>query len=106
MREQAAGVWRERESTESERRKQESTAGASVHSSTQIVYSETSSSSAQFDRSSQQVCCVLSVWSCSAADMELSSIGDQVFAVESITKKRVRKVKDATALHFKLILSC
>lgn len=24
--------------------------------------------------------------------MELSSIGDQVFAVESITKKRVRKV--------------
>lgn len=25
--------------------------------------------------------------------MELSSIGDQVFAVESITKKRVRKVR-------------
>lgn len=27
--------------------------------------------------------------------MELSSIGDQVFAVESITKKRVRKVGSA-----------
>lgn len=27
--------------------------------------------------------------------MELSSIGDQVFAVESITKKRVRKVRMA-----------
>lgn len=27
--------------------------------------------------------------------MELSSIGDQVFAVESITKKRVRKVRRA-----------
>ena len=26
--------------------------------------------------------------------MELSSIGEQVFAVESITKKRVRKVKE------------
>lgn len=30
------------------------------------------------------------------AEMELSSIGDQVFAVESITKKRVRKVRSAT----------
>lgn len=29
------------------------------------------------------------------AVMELSSIGDQVFAVESITKKRVRKVSRA-----------
>lgn len=28
--------------------------------------------------------------------MELSSIGDQVFAVESITKKRVRKVRRRT----------
>lgn len=28
--------------------------------------------------------------------MELSSIGDQVFAVESITKKRVRKVRRVT----------
>lgn len=30
------------------------------------------------------------------AAMELSSIGDQVFAVESITKKRVRKVRGIT----------
>lgn len=30
------------------------------------------------------------------AAMELSSIGDQVFAVESITKKRVRKVRRTT----------
>lgn len=28
--------------------------------------------------------------------MELSSVGDQVFAVESITKKRVRKVESDT----------
>ena len=34
------------------------------------------------------------------AEMELSSIGDQVFAVESITKKRVRKVRKETLAHF------
>lgn len=39
------------------------------------------------------------------AVMELSSIGDQVFAVESITKKRVRKVRRNTrnALHITYI---
>lgn len=34
--------------------------------------------------------------------MELSSIGDQVFAVESITKKRVRKVRGGTCAPFNL----
>lgn len=32
--------------------------------------------------------------------MELSSIGDQVFAVESITKKRVRKVRKTIRTSF------
>lgn len=32
--------------------------------------------------------------------MELSSIGDQVFAVESITKKRVRKVRRKTSTSY------
>lgn len=38
--------------------------------------------------------------------MELSSIGDQVFAVESITNKRVRKVRMSTYLTEKLNRLC
>lgn len=34
-------------------------------------------------------------------NMELSSIGEQVFAVESITKKRIRKVRTLLVLHIK-----